>query len=144
MFLVDKDFRQALADTLKVDVADLGSYWDRQCQQAHNSAYLDIRGALLARGFLSAQIDTWDRGAEFERDIGLYWALVRGAGVHQFDPTFVDRLDRRAELMTVMVEMVGGDPEPPAGDPGRISFGMLNTTDPVTGADDKWTRDTPV
>ena len=138
MFLTDTDFRQALADTLKMDVAKLGAYWDRQCKQAHESAYLDVRGALLARGFSASQADSWARGAEFERDIGLFWALVRGAGVHNYGSDFIDRLDRRAELMTVMVEVESGAPQEPSGTPPRIDSGVLDTSE------DRWTRETPV
>jgi len=136
VFLTDSEFRQALADTLKVDVAKLGAYWDRQCKQAHESAYLDVRGALLARGFTATQADSWARGAEFERDIGLYWAFVRGMGVHNIGSEFIDRLDRRVELQTVMVEIASGAPQEPAGTPPRIDFGTLVTTE------DRWTRET--
>lgn len=136
MFLSDSEFRQALADTLKIDVAKLGSYWDRQCKQAHESAYLDVRGALLARGFTAAQADSWARGAEFERDIGLFWALVRGMGVANIGSEFIDRLDRRAELQTVMVEIASGEPQEPAGTPPRIDYGVLNTSN------DEWTKET--
>jgi hypothetical protein len=142
-FLTDTEFRQSLADTLKVNAAELGGYWDRLCQEAHLSAYRDVRGALLMRGFAPGQIDQWDRGAEFERDLGLYWALVRGSNVHSFDQTAIDRLDRRKELETVMVELAGGAPQVPAGTPPRIEFGVLSTTD-ADGNDDRWTKDTPL
>lgn len=140
--MADKDFRQDLADTLKIDVADLGAYWDRLCKQSHESAYLDIRGALLARSFTVGQIDSWGRGAEFERDIGLYWALVRGARVHNIGGDEIERLDRRAELLTVMVELDSGAVQEPAGEPARISYGVLSTTNLSTGEDDPWTRET--
>lgn len=141
MFLTDSDFRTALAGALKVDAADLAKYWDLQCQQAHESAYLDIRGALLVRGFTATQVDLWDRGGEFERDIGIFWACVRGLASAALDPVALDRLDRRAELMTVLVEVAGGAPQEPAATPGRIVAGMFSTTD-VNGDDDVWTRDT--
>lgn len=141
MFLSDTDFRATVAAALKVDPANLARYWDAELQRCHESAYKDIRGALLVRGFTAAQADAWDRGAEFERDIGLYWACVRGIGAMALDPVALDRLDRRAELMTVMVEVAGGATQNPAATPGRISAGMLGTTD-ADGNHDRWTRHT--
>lgn len=144
MFLTDSDFRQSVADTLKMNVSALSAYWDRLAVEAHTTAYKDIRGALLARGFSAAQIDAWDRGQEFERDLGLYWALVRGAGLHQYQREFVDALDRREELKAVHVETIAGAPQDPSGSPAKISSGRFDTTDPTTGEEDTWTRSTPL
>ena len=145
MFLTDDDVRQSVAGLLKMDVAGLAGYWDRLVKECHASAYYDVRGILLQRGFTSAQVDTWDRGAEFERDLTLYWCMVRGGTiVPAASSEQLDRLDRRKELETVLVESAAA-PQPPAHDPGRISHGVMATT--YTDADgveqtDRWTKDT--
>lgn len=145
MFLTDPDVRQSVAGLLKQDAATLAGYWDRLIQECHASAYYDVRGALLQRGFTVAQVDGWDRGAEFERDLTLYWCMVRGGlHVHAISAEQLDRLDRRKELETVLVETAAA-PQPPAHDPGRITHGVLATTyTDAAGADreDRWTRDT--
>lgn len=141
MFLDPKDFRQATADTLKVNVAELGEYWDRLCEQAQQSAFRDIRGALITRGFTAAQVDTWDRGEEFERDIGLYWVLIRGAGVQRlYSSEDIAKLDRREELKTTLVEIASGAPQDPAAVPAKISGGQFVTE--IDGVADRWTKDT--
>lgn len=143
MFVSDSTFRLAVAAALKMDVADLGAYWDAQAQRAHQSAYLDIRGALLARGFTAAQVDAWARGEEFEHDIGLFWALVRGGRPAHITEEMLAALDRRAELATVTVEIDSGTPQTPSTVPGRIVAGVLATVD-ADGNDDRWTRDTVI
>lgn len=145
MFLTDADVRLAVAGTLKVDPADLAGYWDDLIRQCHQSAYWDVRGALLQRGFTAAQVDAWDRGAEFERDLTIYWCLVRGGTlVPALSAEALDRLDRRAELAAVLVETAAA-PQPPARTPGQIAAGVLaDTYTDAAGAvrTDRWTRDT--
>lgn len=142
-FITREDFRQSLADTLKVSVPELGANWDRQCEEAMRSAYLDIRGALIQRGFTAAQISLWERGAEFQRDIGLYWALVRSGSTVPMDDRILERLDRRKELMTVVVEIDSGEPQVPAYSPPRVQVGVIGNTD-ANGNEDRWTKDSPV
>lgn len=142
-FLTREEFRQSLADTLKVSVSDLGSNWDRQCEEAMRSAYLDIRGALVQRGFTAAQVLAWERGAEFQRDIGHYWALVRSGAAVPMDDRILERLDRRKELMTVVVEIDTGVPQAPAYSPPRVQVGKIGSVD-SDGNEDFWTKDTPV
>lgn len=137
MFLTDDEFRESLAITLKIDVGRLGKHWDLLCQEAHKSAYFDVRGALLARGYAASEVDNWDRGPEFERDIGLFWALLRGSRFHNYGTDVVDKLDRREELKSVMVENLG-TVQIPSGTPPRIDGGLLDTTN------DEWTVDTPL
>lgn len=137
MFLTDDEFRDSLAVTLKVDVAKLGKHWDLLCQEAHKSAYLTVRGELLKRGYPTNQIDSWDRGAEFERSIGLFWALLRGSAFHNYGTEYFEKFDRREELTSVMLEM-DGIVVAPSAIPSRIDGGLLNTES------DRWKVDTPL
>lgn len=101
---------QALADTLKVAVEDLDDAWGRIARDAEAAARAEVRGRLLARGCTAAQADGWDRLAEYARDIGLYFALVRGAGLHGYEDKWVARLDRRGELDASVVRSAGARP----------------------------------
>lgn len=136
-FITDLELKTSLAATLKVLVSDLPAYWDVLIPECNESAYYCIRGILLQRGFLVSQIDNWDRGREYQIDLGLYWLLVKGAGLHEYDDKFILLLDRRKELETVVVESFGNN-QIPAGDPPGAVFNRLNTIG------DRWTLETPL
>jgi hypothetical protein len=115
---------------------------------ANKSAYQDIQAALLRRGLTQAQLDTWDRGGEYQKDIGLYWCLVKTVGLHAFDDKFCKALDRRGELKCVEL-YASGVPlilqTPPA--EGQVTHGALDTTndlfvpnanDPLRGQITRW------
>jgi len=138
MFLSDSEFTTHVAASLKVASSDLASYWSEIAGKAHQSAYYDIRGALINRGFSAAQVDAWERGAEFERDIGLWWAIIRGGRPAHIDDQMMEALDRRMELKTVAVEVSSGAAQEPGGNQSNIVSGTLDTTT------DRWTKDTLV
>ena len=75
-FITSGQLKTRVANALKVDENDLPGNWDQTIEDAATDAYREIVGKLMARGFTQAQIDAWDRGAEFQRDIGLFWNLV--------------------------------------------------------------------
>lgn len=91
-----------------------------------NAAYQEIVSRLAYRGYTQSQIDSWDRGAEFERDIALFWCLVKLGGLENADDKFIARLDRRAEIDEIIVT-VGGAVVDPDVDEGPVSFGYLDT-----------------
>lgn len=132
-FLTDAALTTALESAMSVAPGTLGSgdsaHWLTIVEQANGSAYQDILGALLQRGLSLTQIDTWHRGIEFQRDLGLFWALVRGAGLHGFDDTYIKPLDRRKELETVaLIDAVGAPLVPP--DPpleGQVARGVMSS-----------------
>jgi len=138
-FITDDQLKQSFADVLKVfNVGDLKSFIkDFMVSECNLDAYQDIRGALFQRGYTAAQIDSWDRGAVFNRDIGLFWLLSRTANVNQWDMEFTEKFDRRLELANVAV--TSGDLVLiPAGYPTGATFSQLSTTN------DNWTLDTPL
>lgn len=138
-FITDDQLKQSFSDVLKLNnVTDLKSFIkDQMVSECNLDAYHDIRGALFQRGYSAAQIDSWDRGAVFNRDIGIFWLLCRVANVNGWDFDFTKEFDRRLELATVAV--TSGDLVLiPAGSPSGASFSQLNTTN------DRWTLDTPL
>lgn len=117
----------ALADILKLQggsSALTGSYTSTIAQNALDAATQEIITRLAQRGFTSAQIQSWDRGAEFERDIALWWALTKGAALQNVDATMINKLDRRGELEFVVVT-AGGTVIIPT---NIIGFGALDVT----------------
>ncbi len=137
-FLTDAELKTTLAATLKVAEGELPAYWTTLITECNQAAYKDVRGGLIQRGFTSTQADSWDRGKEYQRDIALYWLLVRGAGLHEYDQKFILLLDRRKDLQTTLVEIAGGTNQAPTGDPSTAIFNRFDTTN------DDWTLETPL
>lgn len=86
------------------------------------AAYLDITTALSERGYTAAQIEAWDRGEEFNRDIALYWSLIK-AKVSRDEYMTINKLDRREELKTITVTIGGEVVEPET--TGLVGYGDL-------------------
>ena len=129
-FIPDSDLLQRVANVLQVgDPANLPGFWQDLVSNANAAAYQDIYTRLIARGFTIAQVAGWDRAVEFQRDIGLYWALLRGGAVGQY-PDAYKGLDRRRELENVMVtingvlQTAGGPPTPTEQPFTPIGFGQ--------------------
>jgi hypothetical protein len=128
-----------VAAALKVATADLPSWWATVITRCHTAAYQTIIGALVARGFTKAVADTWDRGAEFERTIALYFCFTSPQGQGHFDLQAVKEWDRREELATVQV-FVSGAAVDPTTSVGVVGVGRVSTTvgvfNPFTADDD--------
>jgi hypothetical protein len=122
-FITADELKQIVADALHQTTAQLPSEWDRIVFLSNQTAFMDIRGKLLQRGYDTAQMLNWDRGPEFQRDLGLYWSLVRGAGLHGYDDKFINKLDRRKELEICLVEI------------GGLTTNASNQPQPVQGGD---------
>jgi hypothetical protein len=107
-----EDLRGKLAAALHLAVDDPGidadSPWQQFLVDSLQSAKDDIVDWLTWRGYTPTQIDSWVRGAELQGDIGLWWTLTKGAGLHNYDQKFIDKLDRRPELADVLVRDAGG------------------------------------
>lgn len=104
-FQTDAALKTAVAGRLKQSESDLPDYWDEIVSKANTAAYQEIVSRLTARGYSQAVINAWSRGNEFQHDIGLFWALVHGGGYSEADDRFINKLDRRNELDTVLVEI---------------------------------------
>jgi hypothetical protein len=104
-FLTDDNIEDALVAMLKLEsAADLPDYAPEVIPKAHAAGYNEIVRRLSARGFTAAQIAAWDSGDEFERDLSLFWCLVKMATLRaNLDQTVFQALDRRAELKDVPV-----------------------------------------
>ena len=125
-FINDSQLKDELHSTLGKAPGEMSSKWDNIVRRSNVSAYQDIVSRLVARGFSKAQVDLWDRGAEFNVDIGLYWCLVKGGGLEAYDDKFINKLDRREELDTVLVTTSGVIVTPANG--GDFGTGSFDTS----------------
>lgn len=125
-FVTDGELKQAIADELKKAVGDLSTYWDRLATRGNAFAYNEIVGTLVNRGYTKAVIDTWDRGEEFQIDLGIWWCLTRGAGLEGFDSSYIGMYDRRQELLTIIVFVSGSPVYPTLG-----GMGLVTTSGPM-------------
>lgn len=142
-FIQDADLQVALEDMLRVPrgafSAGDSAYVGDILHDANVAAYQEIQGRLLKRGLTQAQLDAWDRGAEFQTAIGLFWALVRAAGLSEgVRPEVLRALDRRKELSDPDLELFSGGvplvpPTPPAD--GLVTTGVMNTSTDMFVAD---------
>lgn len=130
MFLSEAKIKQAVADKLSTDVANLASHWDGIIKAAHVSAYNQIVSRLLARGFTLAQVTAWDDGPEYEKDLSVFRALNDGGSLGAFSDTAIKVMDRRAELdkmgslIIVGVWTRPGNTDP---GPGLVGTGSFDT-----------------
>lgn len=127
-FITDDALKTRLAAVLKQsDPGDLADVWDGIISDANAAAYNSIVAHLAARGYTLAQIAAWDRRDEFNMDLGLYWALVKGAGIQAYDDRWVEKLNRLKELdeaiITIDGELVSAVMQT------RIGHGRLATSD---------------
>lgn len=124
-FTTVSQLKARVAALLKKDSTELADYWGTLVEDAQAAAYQEIVSAFSERGFSLAQIDGWDRGAEFEKDIACFWALTKGAGLTGEDDRWVNKLDRREELKTVKV-LVDGEAVGPAA--GAVGHGPVDSS----------------
>lgn len=128
-FITDEDLFSLVAGVLKRgsnDVTSDAAYWRKLTETANEAAYNEIVTALAERGYTATQIAAWDRGAEFEKAIGTFWALDYGGCLGNYDDRLVTKLDRRAELKTVTVT-TSNVVVTPAGEPTACGKGDLST-----------------
>ncbi len=126
-YSTDDEVLDDAAATLKTQRSNLPAWWAVVVTRVRTSAYQEIYGRLLNRGFTPAQIIAWDRGNEFERSIALFFAYSTPQGIGVFDKEAVSTFDRRKELHTVLVSN-GGEWVTPGSTPGNVTGGSFKET----------------
>ena len=99
MFINDTDLTVAVQNTIQKN--DLDSWWEPIITAANSMAYNTIIDRLVQRGFSLNQINAWDRGAEFQRALGIFYALNHPAALQNtvdYSRKNLDAFDRREEL----------------------------------------------
>jgi|ERR1700733_50690 len=135
MFIQDADILTAVANMLRQrgGSAALAPFWSQIVigvgsfagKGSHNSAYQDIVDALTQRGFSIAQINQWDRGAEFELQQSLFWTYTLAGDSAQMDALQIRSLDKRAELKSMTQLSIAGVWQQPNAAPNQLPGGCM-------------------
>lgn len=124
-FITDAELKTRVQAMLKqLNLGDVASHYEVHIADSVESGYQEIVSAFRERGLTKAQADTWARGKEFNIDQGLYWVFTKAAGLHDFPDVWIIKLDRRAELKTVVLTDDAGEPIVPA-DSAAILHGTI-------------------
>lgn len=113
-WMTHAELKQVLANTLSKDVNDLDARWDEFVALGLIDSTADITGTLLGKGFDISQVDAWDNRLTYARDIGLYFTLLKGSMLAEYDQTALDKLDRRKMLEDASSIMINGKIVSPA------------------------------
>ncbi len=120
MYYTDSQILQALANRLNVTSAgQLPARWNEIVSSTHSTAYREILGKLLARGFSQAQVDAWDDLATYERELSMFLALSEAGTEASYEADTLRTLDRRRDLLTVEL-FIGGVWQQPAASPNSL------------------------
>lgn len=140
-FLDNDQVKEKLRTRLGIASFAPGTNWDLIVSDSNDAAINAIKGTLLGRGYTDSQIRSWDRVAEFNADIALFWCLVNGGVTENYDDRMINKLDRRSELVNVDV-MIDGKLVQPGGGGGTgggIRSGTLkNDTDLFREPSRRW------
>lgn len=166
-WLADTDLQSAVHDVLaKATSAVLAPHWASVITAANVFAFNAILESFYKRGFSPAVVAPpgysmapgspaasggWDRGPEFQRDLGIWYALTQLATQQKpgsITKDAIDRFDRRVELwgddskkipaVAITVNGVWVDPNVKYGQPttGPIHEGPMHVPAPWPGERD--------
>lgn len=126
MFLSDAQIKKSLAGVLRQSVDDLDpDVWDQTISDAHQAAFREVRGILLARGFTDQQISDFDDGQFFERRLSLFFLASMGSIAEGYDLTAAKLMDCRKDIAAcqVFIRGVWVKPETAPTGPGTVNTG---------------------
>jgi hypothetical protein len=128
-FITDAELLNAVQDTLRKTNQQMVSAWDSITSAANTQAYNEIVTILGSRGFDPTQINTWDRGPEMNRRLGIFWSIVNGGALVEpdtYSANFIKVFDVREELCKVSVT-IGGQFVYPNQVQGNPNWGAYDT-----------------
>jgi hypothetical protein len=118
---------QDVADVLKKGVDDLEDYWVRMCVKAEQSAYRDLSGLLLGKGYTLLQLDQWDYRASYSNDQAMFWLFTYTSLGIGYDDKEINKLDHRKELSDSATILINGAAVAPGStDTGGIGGGLIS------------------
>jgi hypothetical protein len=106
MFINSATLTSAVQDVLQKSET-LESFWTSIITAALSESYNDIVSVMTARGYSPGQLLSWDRGIEFQTDLGIFWALAKGRVTQEVTAEKLKELDRRQELRIVVFTIAG-------------------------------------
>lgn len=94
--------------------------------ECNTEAYNEVRARLIARGYTAAQVDAWDRAAEFNRRVGVCFALRALAIFRETDLKALEMICTCLDDLDTVTLTEDDEPIEPASDSGGISSGALS------------------
>lgn len=134
MFIGIGQLSAALQATLqKSQQENLAEYWPILLNQALTRSYWEIVQRLGQRGYSQTLVNQWDRGAEFQQDLGVWSALqwISTQTTVKVEQASLNLVDRRSELSGSKM-LVGGREAP--SDPVMVTVnGVMQYPDTTVG-----------
>lgn len=121
---------RAVATLRHVNPGDICDPWPEAIREGNQAAADDIAQILMSRGYTAEQVNAWDQRKTYNRDVGLFWTIVKVGALEDFNDTQINKLDRRKELQTLLL-LINGEPVTPgttAGAGAGIRGGRLDTS----------------
>lgn len=132
-YITDTVLRTALAKRIGTTLSWLDTsspHFDQLVTEANEQAYQTILTVLLGAGYEKATIDTWDRREEFNRRLGVCFALREGALLNEGQLAALEHVCKcEEELKTITVTVNGEIVEPDGGNPVVGTGDMANAND---------------
>lgn len=128
-WITDEDLLQRLLDRLQKAEMDTEGAWDTIITDANRWAHGEIVSALAGRGYTMSQINAWTQRQDYNVDLAIFWALTNAGTTKSWDQRFIDKLDRRKELMTVKVVGTDGELVVPGGTSNSVKVVPLKDAD---------------
>jgi hypothetical protein len=142
-WIADADLLAAISQGIKKPLTGEGGlrdYWTPIATRCVNRGYMDVRNALVAKGFTLAQLDAWDDRVQYNLDQSLYWAYIEGGGPADQSERDIKELNRAKQINATDQQfaiMINGAMVTPGGtgEAGGVGTGRLTLT---TGAVDAY------
>jgi len=124
------------AYVLKGESGDLITAWTEIATDALDMAYAEIRSILVNRGYTTTQVDAWDDLDAFWKRQAVYLAMAAGAGLHNYDDRFIEKLKPDLKFLeTAQISINGEQATPDDESEGMVLRGDLDTEE------DTYTKD---
>lgn len=144
MWMTDDDLGDRVARFLHredhVDLYSTDDLWQGIVHDANLRAFQFLQTLVLSKGFSEAQLEGWDRGLDFQRRLGTYYALKEGAILtDNFDYKNLEAMncEKEADKAINTAILVGGVFEAPVttsiADIDAASSGSLTAADQTLG-----------
>jgi hypothetical protein len=125
-YLTDDQATAAVAAFMKVNADALPDNFAEIVPEAHATAVAQLASFAAARGFTAGPPAAWAAGPGYERDLTVYWAAVKGAGLFNYDDRWTEKLNRWKELQGVTITDSSGAVITPTGTETAVGYGKLN------------------
>lgn len=126
-WITDANVKTRVGAILHISSSNLITLWDTVIADCNQSAHDWIVSKLANRGFTLAQMNSWDRRVEFNRQLALYMSLVNGTTAESYDDKWPEKLKYWMDWLDDVPITIDGVLQNPAAF-GPVGHGTLVTT----------------